>query len=187
MNKKSLLIIAALILMGGAAYLLLSAKSPQTVVITESPIKNHQLEKKSEIPDSEKKTTNPTPALPAEIIAPQVDKELQQELTAAMEDLPTNTVIQDLPAEETHHTPEPIIKAGKLIGSILQKAESMPERRQQTLRFCVSCAENEELVDSVRALCWNSLMTKITSWKIFVPISNAKVPQHIKSLASKLR
>jgi hypothetical protein len=119
--------------------------------------------------------------------AASVSPELTAELAIILNELPTTEDIKNLPPEQTHHTPDIIMSAGKNLGGALEKAEQNPERRQGTLQFFLQCAEDENIVPQVRALCWNKLMTKIPEWNLFVPVANAKVGEDIKNLAAQLQ
>lgn len=183
MNNKTILFLTVLILTGGAV-IYFGKKTQDAEVLQE--IKKLPGKNKTAAPIR----PTPTETLAAKKLEQPLDKkineELQAELDQVMEKLPTNDQIRDLSAEEVHHTPQAIKQGGVLIGTLLSRAQQEPERRKDSLKFLLQCAENDELASSVRALCWNSLLNKVTEWKIFIPLADAKVPSQIKSLASKL-
>lgn len=115
-----------------------------------------------------------------------VSKSIKEELDNSLKDLPTMGEISNLSEEEVHHTPSMIRDGGAILGKIHAKAESDPARRPETLSFFKECAEDEEVVPALRAVCWNKVMTLIPEWKIFLPISDAKVSDEVKNLASQL-
>lgn len=115
-----------------------------------------------------------------------VPNSIKEELDESLKDLPTMGELSNLSEEEVHHTPSMIRDGGAILGKIHAKAESDPERRPDTLAFFKECAEDEEVVTALRAVCWNKVMTLIPEWEIFLPISDAKVSDEVKNLASQL-
>lgn len=112
--------------------------------------------------------------------------DLQTELTSVMNELPSKEDLQNLSEEDVHMTPEIVTEGGMKIGRLIDKADKDPVRREATLSFLKGCTENEEVIPQLRALCWNETQNQIQDWQIFIPISDAKVPEDIKSLSSKL-
>lgn len=122
----------------------------------------------------------------APIAPPEQKSSVTEELADAMTELPTLGDLKALDEEELHHTPEIVLEGGMLVGKMIEKAEVEPTRREATLQFLKTCAENAEVAPQVRAVCWRKTLAQITEWKIFLPITDAKVPDDIKELASKL-
>lgn len=144
---------------------------PQEVTkdqVTETPIT-----KSSEVPviESEEKL---------------VSLSIKEELAERLKELPTMGELKNLSEEEVHHTPALIREGGAILGKIHAAAETNPERRPDTLIFFKECAEDEEVATSLRAVCWNKVMTLIPEWQIFLSISDAKVSDEVKNLASQL-
>lgn len=111
---------------------------------------------------------------------------IKEELDERLKELPTMGELKNLSEEEVHHTPAMIREGGAILGKIHAEAEENPERRPDTLAFFKECAEDEEVVTSLRAVCWNKVMTLIPQWQIFLPIADAKVSDEVKNLASQL-
>lgn len=111
---------------------------------------------------------------------------LEAELDDALDDLVTMDDLQGLSASEVHETPDLILEAGSSLGELQEKAQKAPSRRQATLEFFSSCAQSEDIATTIRAVCWNKVITLIPAWDIFIPVSELKVPQEIQLLASKL-
>jgi hypothetical protein len=108
------------------------------------------------------------------------------ELSVAMKQLPTIRDMEGLTDEDVHHTPDSVVEGGMLIGELLEQADKNPAVREETLKFLKSCAENAELMPAIRAVCWKRTLDQIPQWKIFLPISDADVPDDIKVLSSKI-
>lgn len=123
-----------------------------------------------------------------EMIPEEVAKtnQLAEELSQKMKALPKVSDLKDLTDEEVHHTPMMVKEGGILIGRLHEAAQVNPKRREETLKFFKSCAENDELLPAVRALCWKRTTSQIVEWKIFLPISDARVSEEIKALATKI-
>lgn len=123
-----------------------------------------------------------------EMIPEEVAKtnQLAEELSQKMKALPKVSDLKDLTDEEVHHTPMMVKEGGILIGRLHEAAQVNPKRREETLKFFKSCAENDELLPAIRALCWKRTTSQIVEWKIFLPISDAKVSEEIKALATKI-
>ncbi len=119
-------------------------------------------------------------------VVPLQEGKLKEELSQAMEQLPMIADLQVLHDDEVHFTPELVNKGGALIGQILEAAENDPARREETLNFFKACAENSSLVEAIRAVCWRTTLSRIPKWEIFLPVSDAEVPQNIQDLAAEL-
>lgn len=178
MNRKakiSILVITALIL--GAVIYLNQQSSTETTVTettTESAADHGH--------DHDSHETQPK----EETTASSVENKGPVELSVAMKQLPTIKDMEGLTDEDVHHTPQSVLEGGMLIGELLEDAEKNPERREETLKFFKSCAENDELMPAIRAVCWKRTLDQIPKWNVFLPISDANVPDDIKNLASKL-
>lgn len=122
---------------------------------------------------------------PGDVIAAPKDDE---EGTAPMDldSLPTLDDMKELSADEVHHTPEVVIESAREIGKMIDAAEKNPELREKTVKFLLECAESSNVVASIRAVCWKNTMNGVNNWKVFVPMSEAKVPDNIKNLANQL-
>jgi hypothetical protein len=176
MTKKQtfLFIFVAALIIGAAFYLLQSRPvTEKTVILEVHP------EKVSEKPISNE--PEKVPSAPEEI-----KETFQEELADVMNQLPTSKDLQNLDEEEVHHTPDIVIEGGMMVGNLIEKAEQDPKRREETLGFLKACAENPDVLPQIRAVCWNKTLAQIPEWKIFLPISDAKVPEDIQNLASKL-
>ena len=111
---------------------------------------------------------------------------VKEELNDYLKELPTMGELKNLSEEEVHHTPAMIKEGGAILGKIHAEAEKNPERREDTLNFFKECAEDEDVVTTLRAVCWNKVMTLVSEWQIFLPLSDANVSEEVKSLASQL-
>lgn len=108
------------------------------------------------------------------------------DLVIEMKDLPMLNDINTLTEEDLHHTPAFVVEGGMLVGRLIADADKNPRKREETLKFLKSCAENSEVVPAIRALCWNKTLRQIPEWNVFLPVMDANVPQNIKDLAAKL-
>lgn len=112
--------------------------------------------------------------------------ELAQEFSTAQAALPLKAEVEKMHDEEVHHLRELNNRLGKAVGELSEAANQDPRRREQTLQFFLRCAEDSEIIDSARALCWWKLTNKINEWKVFIPLSDAKVPLDIQRLAASI-
>ncbi len=142
---------------------------------------NHQI--KSDIEKSEPTKTDST--VVSEKTIPAEDS-LTSELAQAEKNLPTLEQAKTWSEEEIHGTPVAVMESGKEIGKLIDAAEKNPERREPTLKYFLKCAENKEVLPSVRAVCWKSLTQNIPGWKVFVPLAESEVPESVRILAGKL-
>lgn len=164
LSLAALLIIGFLFWRGTQTTFSPEPQSSKTKVVSDSPVKNPSLEA---IPKLDSENLNP-------------------ELLKTLESLPEIEDIQALSAEEVHHTPEIVIEAGKKIGEIMEEAEENPESREEVMNFLVSCSEGENILPSVRALCYRNVLDKVPAWNIFVPVADLKVTKEVQSLSSSI-
>lgn len=172
-NKVIVILIAALIV--GAAIFFKRNPDASVADIVGDP------QKKSVI---ETKVSDPSLDGPSEILAQ--DLELREELNQVMEKLPSLRDIQNLHEDQVHFTPEIVNEGGALIGDVLEAADNDPARREETLKFFKACAENDSLIEAIRAVCWRTTLSRLSKWEIFLPLSEANVPQNIQDLATEL-
>lgn len=168
-RQKLIIVMAALGFILTAYSLLKSQETSTTIAATPKKIESASVE---DIPSAK------------EVIESKVI--LSTELEKSLKELPTVDDLQTLTEEEVHHTPEIVIEGGRRVGQILEEAENHQERRQETIKFLVECAESKNVVPAIRALCWNKTLVKIPVWKVFYPISEAEVPQEIQELGLKI-
>lgn len=112
--------------------------------------------------------------------------EVRAELVTAIAALPRKRDLARMAPEETHDLRALNNQTGALVGTLAEKAQNSPQRRKATLEFFLQCAEDAEIAQSVRALCWWKLTNKTNEWKVFVPLSEAQVPMDIQALAASL-
>ncbi len=173
-SSKIIIILIAALIVGAAIYL----KGSDVPSSDMSPdIKKTSRTQEADSPDS-------VVAEP-EIVSVK-DAQLKEELTQAMEKLPMIADLQTLHDDEVHFTPEIVNEGGVLIGQLLEAADNDPARREETLNFFKACAENSSLVEAIRAVCWKTTLSRIPKWEIFLPVSDAEVPQSIQDLAAEL-
>jgi hypothetical protein len=186
MKKK--ILIAILLLCAGMAFFLTRNKEHSDVVIVyERDAPSGPVSEAGPVPTpmpSRSADVSPTP-IPSSVI-PGADPKIQEELKEVLNDLPTMEEIKDLPEAELHHTPHAIKDGGLKIGKVISEADTTPSRRGDTADFLIKCAEKESLMPAIRAVCWHQLMKKVPEWKIFVPVSDARVPDDIKRLSTQL-
>lgn len=112
--------------------------------------------------------------------------EFQDFLDQQFKTLPSIDDLQGLPEEEVHYTPEVIKDAGGVIGRIHDEAENDPAKRLAAMHFFKQCAEDQEMVPAIRAVCLNKILKLIPVWQIPVPLSDELISQEITDLAAKL-
>ncbi|WP_408097740.1 hypothetical protein ACJVC5_02170 [Peredibacter sp. HCB2-198] len=177
MNRKtklSLVVVIALVL---GAMIFLRSK-PQDTEVTET-----ETEKSTDHHDHDHDHRATIPKVAPTTEKPSADP---KELSVTMTELPSLRDLEGLTDEEVHHTPDFIVEGGMKIGQLIEEADANPAKREETLKFMKSCAENDDLVPAIRAVCWKKTLTQITNWEIFLPISDAKVSDEVKNLASQL-
>ncbi|MFG1481527.1 hypothetical protein ABMA79_07935 [Halobacteriovorax sp. HFRX-2_2] len=110
------------------------------------------------------------------------EENFEQELN----DLPIAADLQKLTLKEVHHTPELIKDAGELIGEVHAKAQVDPAKRASAMKFFKDCAEDNEVVRPIRAVCLKKVYKLMPKWKIATVISHEKIPENVSALAFKL-
>lgn len=100
--------------------------------------------------------------------------------------LPTVESLRKLTEDEIHHTPAAIIEGGKLIGRMIEQAHRDPALREETVKVLHECAQSENVATAIRAVCWKNTLTHIEKWKVFVPVSQSRIPPRVLELSSKL-
>lgn len=184
MNPRFLILFAAILIYVVAAMIADEKKEEATdaVIVIDQHTPRETI---TELHDSPKvKEAQKLQARPQDKV---VSETITKELKEVLQTLPTLDHLKKMDTHDVHHTPVVLKESGVMIGKILQKAETDPSRRKPTLEFLLNCAEGKDYAPAVRAVCWNSLLTHISQWKIFFPVSKAKVPPSIKSLALKLQ
>lgn len=176
-NHKLLLLIIITLIIGVMIFL---KDRPATESAVEEDVQSVETIQNKEI--SIKAETQPE-IIPEEVV---ITNKLEEELSEKMKALPKVSDLKDLTDEEVHHTPMMVKEGGILIGRLHEAAQVNPKRREVTVKFFKSCAENDELLPAVRALCWKRTTSQIIEWKIFLPISDARVSEEIKALATKI-
>ena len=76
-----------------------------------------------------------------------------------LRELPTSAAMRDLTEEEAHGYPEPLAKAGPLLGKIAQAVQSQPELKELATDFYVSCTQDRDILEPARALCYSHILT----------------------------
>ena len=107
--------------------------------------------------------------------------------TETLRELPTKNQLQNLSAEEAHHTPRIVIEAGTKLGQVAEWLETHPETRKEARDFYARCAAQSGGIDSIRALCYYHFV-KLTRE---LGLSDdgeiiAQVPQSIRELSEFL-
>lgn len=118
--------------------------------------------------------------------APKIEDEDSEEMSRELDKLPTLEDLRLLSEEEVHHTPQAILDGGRVIAQLIEKAENEPVLREHTVNLLLECAEAENIAASIRAVCWKNTISSIEKWKVFVPISNAKISPRVQELSSRL-
>lgn len=111
-----------------------------------------------------------------------VETEFEEKLNT----LPIVADLQKLTLEEVHHTPELIKDAAELIGSIHAQAQAQPIKRASAMKFFKDCAEDNEVVRPIRAVCLKKVYKLMPEWKIATVISHEKIQESVSALAFKL-
>ncbi len=174
MKKRYLILIAAVLGLG--AVLLKNPPSPEEIVEPdEETLTRPQEFKKEDLVAKPMKK-------PAEVGVPAG----QAPELPSLDEFPTIADLKDLSDDEVHHTPEVVMNGGRLVGQLIDRAEKNPALREKTLQLLKSCAESDDVVTAVRAVCWKNTVTQMKNWRVFVPLSDTKVPANVLELSSQL-
>lgn len=175
-NKRTITILIIALIIGAVIYVYRSSVvSKQGIPPTKSSdeiLKNNQTN--SENVETEIKAET------------DFSSESSTELSLKMSDLPNLADVENLSEEDVHETPEIIIRGGMRIGELIEAAQNDPSKREATLLFLKGCAESDDLVPAIRALCWKKVLSHTPRWNIFIPLSDANVPEEIKNLSSEI-
>jgi hypothetical protein len=109
------------------------------------------------------------------------------DLRRIRESLPTQKTIQEAMArgEDVHGSPKFITEAGRDIGRAMSAADQNPNLQKPALDLFVSCAEDRDLVRSVRAHCYSAALRSTRKWAMFIPVSELRVDDEIKVMAAR--
>lgn len=111
-------------------------------------------------------------------------EEFVQTLNDIERKLPNISELRKLPDEALHHTPAPIIHAGKEIGLIQEILDIHPSYESKALEFYERCITNKESPTPVRALCLTNLIGINNKNGIETPMK--KYPQELIDLAKMI-
>lgn len=102
-------------------------------------------------------------------------------------ELPTRQDVKAYAAEDIHHANEALIKAGSKLGRIVATLEKDPSLIKEALYFYEDCALDQDILNSVRALCFSNL----ERWHKILgnesEINTDPIPEHIRNLARDLK
>lgn len=175
MKRNVFLITIGIALLTGAIFFYFKSKIPEAHVADTV-----DTNRADEVPV---KAANPaTLATPGSALVETKTTGFEKELAA----LPTIESLQSLSEEEVHHTPQAIRDGAAVIGTMLENAEKNPELREKTVQFLFECAQNDSLVNSIRAICWKNTTDQLKTWKVFVPVSEAKIPDRVMEISNSL-
>ncbi len=132
--------------------------------------------------DSEKVKTHEVSIADTKI--PSSDK--QNQFNHFIKSLPIIDDLQNLSPEEVHHTPEIIKDGGELIGRIHAEADSDATKRVDAMSFFKKCAEDEQIVTAIRAVCLNKIYKLVPVWKIPTPLSDSRISKDVLKLSHKI-
>ncbi len=174
MKKRYMLLIVTALALGGA---LLLKRSP-TEDINESNEEAFIRPRSTTKPDSAPQTRKS--------VAVAVSEAASVAELPSLDEFPTISDLQNLSEDEVHHTPEAVLNGGRLVGQLIDRAEKNPALREKTVLLLKSCAESDEVVTAVRAVCWKNTVDQMKNWRVFVPLSDMKVPPQVLELSSQL-
>lgn len=108
----------------------------------------------------------------------------QKFLKAAFESLPKTEEIKASTDARSHHdTPESIMRAGSTIGAVADQIKKNKANVEAGLKFFKTCAENPEIVSSVRAVCLRNLVDFSSRYRNNVRVSFADYPYDVQRIA----
>jgi hypothetical protein len=101
--------------------------------------------------------------------------------------LPTHKSVQEALSrgEDIHGSPKFISASGRDIGRLMAAADKDPNNQKPAMDLLIACAEDREVVRSVRAHCYSAAVRSTRRWKLFVPMSELRVDDEIKALAAR--
>lgn len=172
--KKKIVIIICFFALGIIAWGLHTSKRDRpALAIFEQKVKHGENEKKGDIEILKKDYG---------AIELQNDDHFNQYLNT----LPTAEDFKTLSYEEVHHTPEIIKNGGAIIGRIHSEAQEDVSKRVSAMNFFKSCAEDEELVPAIRAVCLKKIYKLIPEWKVPVILSEERISKEVADLSMKI-
>jgi hypothetical protein len=117
----------------------------------------------------------------------QIDKmTFTEDLKDTLIQFPTSYDLQNLSEEEKHGTPESVKDGAVRLATVVEAADQEPWKREETMSFLQTCAQDDHLATTIRALCYSDVLKKITDWDVFVEVSEMKVPTGIQNLAMSI-
>lgn len=177
MKKFTALVIALLIIgiISGIQFF----RSEKETTLTQSP-ENH-FKKLLEMSETSQQLASNTGST-----EDNAQSEFQDDLDREFKKLPTIDDLQQLTEEEVHYTPEVIKEAGGVIGRIHDEAENDPTKRVAAMQFFKQCAEDQQMVPAIRAVCLKKILKLVPVWQIPMPLSDKLISQEITDLVAKL-
>lgn len=172
--KKKLAIIICIFSFGIIAWVLYSQKTAKLVSVV--------LDKEIERTESERDSG--MPAVKKDVQLSEVQN--SDDFTQYLNSLPTAEDFKTLTYDEVHHTPEIIKNAGALVGRIHSEAQANTSKRASAMSFFKSCAEDEQVIPAIRAVCLKKVYKLIPEWKIPVILSEEKISKEVADLAMKI-
>jgi hypothetical protein len=107
--------------------------------------------------EGEKNVSTSKESLQSEKLKEQVEilkkEQFQNKIDNTKKNIPTKAILQQLPEEKVHFTPDEIRTAAVQIGELAQSIHDDPSLRPQGVRFYKECAESSDHPTSIRASC----------------------------------
>lgn len=148
--------------------------------VPESKIKYNEMDQPPVVAHSAKSTEVVSEEIDIEALS---EEEFEKFAQDALKIMPRKSDLQNLKPQEVHHFPEPVQKAGHKLAQIKDILTKRPDLEEVGIRFYEECANDNEAMTSVRALCLSNL-AQYKAMKGEV-IDFSKYPERVLELANE--
>lgn len=128
-------------------------------------------------------TFQPGPGVPSA----EVPSDFHAFTARVLTELPRKTELRKLTPAQAHEAPAPIREAAVRLGEVADRVARNPGLKPEALEFYQNCSLQEELPDSIRALCLNRALRLYAELHHAVwPFDRRKMSQTVIDLAKRL-
>jgi hypothetical protein len=111
--------------------------------------------------------------------------QFEAKLAALLHSLPTVAQLRGSAQKDAHSVNTELLKAGQELGAISEELKHKPEFQPEAEKFYLSCALEENVASSVRALCYHK-WSALTAARSSAPPEAQRVPETIRRLSREL-
>ncbi len=177
MNRTLLRVAIFIIILGSVVFLI-----PNKFVTPVVPSTSDSEQPQVNISSNGARLLSPSPTLQES-----ASDELQILVRRAGDALPRRGQAQGEGDQDSHHAPQSVMMAAERIGQLVEHIELHPGRKPQAVEFFVECAGADQVLASVRALCYHELETIARDTGLSLDEDRfSRIPSSIRELSDAL-